>query len=157
VRHDQPAVLRRLAPGLPDRLPERLARVLGQPVLLPGLRRQDRLLVRHDRHREGVHPPLPLRPADAAGLEDLPAVRPGRRGRGRRLARVRSGRMTRLVVLSALLLAATALSACTVPTYEAEPVSVYQWERRQQAIERELAERERLCRITKDEDPRKAE
>ena len=56
-----------------------------------------------------------------------------------------------------LLLAAVLLSACAVPAYEAEPVSVYQWERRQQAIEREQAERERLCRITKDEDPRKAE
>ena len=56
-----------------------------------------------------------------------------------------------------LMLAAATLSACTIPTYEAEPVSVYQWERRQQAIEREQAERERLCRTTKDEDPRKAE
>ena len=56
-----------------------------------------------------------------------------------------------------LMLAAAMLSACTVPTYEAEPVSVYQWERRQKAIERELAERERLCRTTSDEDPRKAE
>ena len=56
-----------------------------------------------------------------------------------------------------LLLAAGALTACTIPSYEAEPVSVYQWERRQQAIERQQAERERLCRTTKDEDPRKAE
>ena len=56
-----------------------------------------------------------------------------------------------------MMLAAATLSACTIPTYEAEPVSVYQWERRQQAIEREQAERERLCRTTKDEDPRKAE
>ena len=56
-----------------------------------------------------------------------------------------------------LLLAAAGLTACAVPTYEAEPVSVTQWERRQQAIERELAERERLCRTTRDEDPRKAE
>ena len=56
-----------------------------------------------------------------------------------------------------LLLAAAALTACAIPTYEPEPVSVYQWERRQQAIERDLAERERLCRTTKDEDPRKAE
>jgi len=64
--------------------------------------------------------------------------------------------MSRLLTL-AIVLAAGAASACTVPTYEAEPVSVYQWERRQQAIEREQAERERLCRITKDEDPRKDE
>lgn len=56
-----------------------------------------------------------------------------------------------------LLLAAATLSACTIPTYEAEPVSVYQWERRQQAIEREQAERVRLCRATRDEDPRKEE
>ena len=56
-----------------------------------------------------------------------------------------------------LLLTAASLSACAIPTHEAEPVSVYQWERRQKAIEREQAERERLCRITKDEDPRKDE
>ncbi|MCS6625132.1 hypothetical protein N0B44_19650 [Roseibacterium beibuensis] len=55
------------------------------------------------------------------------------------------------------LLAGVTLSACTIPTYEAEPVSAYQWERRQQAIERQLAERERQCRITRDEDPRKEE
>ena len=36
-------------------------------------------------------------------------------------------------------------------------MSVYQWERRQKAAEREYAERQRLCRITKDEDPRKEE
>jgi hypothetical protein len=54
-------------------------------------------------------------------------------------------------------LAAASTTACTIPTYEAEPVSVYQWERRQQAIERDQAERERLCRITKDEDPRKSD
>ncbi|CAN7192923.1 hypothetical protein [Brevundimonas sp. LjRoot202] len=64
--------------------------------------------------------------------------------------------MSRLLTLT-VLLAAVATGACTVPVYEPEPVSVYQWERRQQAIEREQAERERLCRITKDEDPRKDE
>ena len=64
--------------------------------------------------------------------------------------------MSRLLTLTAVL-AALAAGACTIPTYEPEPVSVYQWERRQQAIEREQAERERLCRITKDEDPRKDE
>ena len=64
--------------------------------------------------------------------------------------------MSRLLTLTAVL-AALAAGACTVPTYEPEPVSVYQWERRQQAIERQQAERERLCRITKDEDPRKEE
>ena len=64
--------------------------------------------------------------------------------------------MKRLLTL--LVLGAVAATAgCTIPTYEAEPVSVYQWERRQQAIERQQAERVRLCRITKDEDPRKDE
>ena len=52
---------------------------------------------------------------------------------------------------------ASLTAACTIPTYEAEPVSVYQWERRQQAIEREHAERARLCRITSEDDPRKEE
>ena len=64
--------------------------------------------------------------------------------------------MNRLLTLTAVL-TALAAGACTVPTYEPEPVSVYQWERRQQAIERQEAERARLCRITKDEDPRKEE
>ena len=64
--------------------------------------------------------------------------------------------MSRLLTLS-LLLAAASTTACAIPVYEPEPVSVYQWERRQQAIERQQAERERLCRITKDEDPRKEE
>ena len=64
--------------------------------------------------------------------------------------------MNRLLTLTAVL-TALAAGACTVPTYEPEPVSVYQWERRQQAIERQQAERERLCRITKDEDRRKEE
>ncbi|MBW8304210.1 MAG: hypothetical protein K0M78_09760 [Brevundimonas sp.] len=64
--------------------------------------------------------------------------------------------MSRLLTLIALA-AVTSAAACTVPTYEPDPVSVYQWERRQQAIERQEAERVRLCRITKDEDPRKEE
>jgi len=58
-----------------------------------------------------------------------------------------------LIALAAI--ASTA--ACTIPTYEADPVSPAQWERRQQAVERREAERARLCRITKDEDPRKEE
>ena len=62
--------------------------------------------------------------------------------------------MSRLLTL-AVLLAAGGASACTVPTYEPEPGSGYQGERRQQAIERQQAERVRLCRITRDEDPRK--
>lgn len=62
--------------------------------------------------------------------------------------------MTRFLALAALALTA---GACTVPSYEAEPVSVYQWERRQEAIVRQQAERERLCRITREDDPRKEE
>ena len=65
--------------------------------------------------------------------------------------------MSRLSILTGLVVAAAGAAGCTLPTYEAEPVSVYQWERRQQAAEREYAERQRLCRITKDEDPRKEE
>ena len=64
--------------------------------------------------------------------------------------------MTRVLILAGLL-ASVAAGGYAVPTYEADPVSVYQWERRQQAVERDMAERERLCRITKDEDPRKEE
>lgn len=64
--------------------------------------------------------------------------------------------MSRFLTL-VMLGAAASTAACTVPTYEAEPVSVYQWERRVQAVERQQAERERLCRITKDDDPRKEE
>jgi cytochrome c556 len=64
--------------------------------------------------------------------------------------------MSRLLTLIALA-AAASTAGCTIPTYEADPVSPAQWERRQQAIERQQAERARLCRITKDEDPRKEE
>ncbi|MBU1384285.1 MAG: hypothetical protein KKG14_14115 [Alphaproteobacteria bacterium] len=64
--------------------------------------------------------------------------------------------MSRLLTLIAIS-AAAATAACNVPIYEPEPVSGYQWERRQQAIERQQAERVRLCRITRDEDPRKEE
>ncbi len=62
--------------------------------------------------------------------------------------------MSRLLAITVL---ASMVGACTIPTYEAEPVSVYQWERRQEAIIRRQAERERLCRITKEDDPRKEE
>lgn len=58
-------------------------------------------------------------------------------------------------ILTLVLLAST--GACTIPTYEADLVSVYQWERRQEGIQRQHAERERLCRITKEDDPRKEE
>ncbi len=56
-----------------------------------------------------------------------------------------------------ILAIALATTACTIPTYEAEPVSAHQWERRQEAIVRRQAERERLCRITSEDDPRKQE
>ena len=42
------------------------------------------------------------------------------------------------------------LAACGTP-YEADPVSVYQWERRQEEIIRRDAEKQRLCQ-TLDED-----
>ncbi|HEY0102618.1 MAG TPA: hypothetical protein VGB60_04045 [Brevundimonas sp.] len=61
--------------------------------------------------------------------------------------------MSRLLILAAAL----ATGACTIPTYEPDPTSPAQWERRQEAIQRQQAERERLCRITKDDDPRKEE
>jgi cytochrome c556 len=57
----------------------------------------------------------------------------------------------------AIVLLASAAGACTIPTYEPEPVSVYQWERRQETIQRRQAERERLCHITREDDPRKEE
>ena len=62
--------------------------------------------------------------------------------------------MSRILAI-ALLVAATA--ACTIPTYEAEPVSPRQWQERQERIQREQAERARLCAITRPEDPRKDE
>ena len=65
--------------------------------------------------------------------------------------------MSRTLVLAGLAVVAAGASACAVPIYEPEPTSVYQWERRQQAAERDYAERQRLCRITKDDDPRKEE
>ena len=43
--------------------------------------------------------------------------------------------MTRLLILAMAL----ATAACTIPTYEAEPVSAHQWERRQEAIVRQQA------------------
>lgn len=48
-------------------------------------------LVLHVRHGEGHRASLPLRPADAPGLEGVPADLAGAGGRGRRLARVRRG------------------------------------------------------------------
>ena len=52
-----------------------------------------------------------------------------------------------------LLLVTATLSACS--TYEPEPVSPYQWQQRQERIQRQEAERARLCAITRPEDPRK--
>ena len=60
--------------------------------------------------------------------------------------------MTRTLTV---VLAAASLSACTIPTYEADPVSPRQWQERQERIQREQAERARLCAITRPEDPRK--
>ena len=54
-----------------------------------------------------------------------------------------------------LVLAAAALGSCTIPTYEADPVSPRQWQERQERIQRQEAERARLCAITRPEDPRK--
>jgi hypothetical protein len=42
-------------------------------------------------------------------------------------------------------LVAAALAGCTIPTYEADPVSVYQWEKRQERIQQQEAERLRRC------------
>ena len=61
--------------------------------------------------------------------------------------------MIRILVIAMAL----GLTACTIPTYEADPVSGAQWQRRQEGIERQHAERVRLCGITKDDDPRKDE
>ena len=61
--------------------------------------------------------------------------------------------MNRFLILTIAL----ATAGCTIPTYEPEPTSPVQWQRRQEAIERREAERVRLCRITKEDDPRKEE
>ena len=53
--------------------------------------------------------------------------------------------MMRALVLS---LSALATTACTFPApYEPLPTSVHQWERRQQEITRQEAERRRLCAL----------
>ena len=52
-------------------------------------------------------------------------------------------------------IAALALStaACLPPPYEADPTSSYQWQRRQEDIQRREAERVRLCAMmNKDSD-----
>lgn len=57
----------------------------------------------------------------------------------------------RATVLIGLTVAATA-GACA--PYEADPVSVYQWERKVQEVERREAERQRLCQTLDKESAR---
>ena len=52
--------------------------------------------------------------------------------------------MIRMVLIAAT---ASTLAGCLPAAYEAEPASVYQWQRRQEGIERREAERVRLCAI----------
>jgi formate hydrogenlyase subunit 4 len=89
VRADQRPVLRRLEARLPDRM-DSWAPTLATSCW-PGVLRQDHLLLLHDRHGQGHRASLPLRPADAPGLEGLPADLAGAGDAGRRLARLRTG------------------------------------------------------------------
>nr|WP_303683689.1 hypothetical protein [Brevundimonas naejangsanensis] len=57
----------------------------------------------------------------------------------------------RVPLLIGLAVAATA-GACA--PYEAEPVSVYQWERKVQEVERREGERQRLCQTLDKESAR---
>ncbi|CAN5115339.1 hypothetical protein BH09PSE1_BH09PSE1_28090 [soil metagenome] len=67
------------------------------------------------------------------------------------MARLRGGVVIRMVALATL--APLALAACVPSPYEADPVSSYQWQRRQEAIQRQEAERVRLCALmNKDSD-----
>ena len=59
--------------------------------------------------------------------------------------------MIRIIVLLSLVLGT---AACGMPVYEPEPVTPQQWQERQERIARQQAERDRLCAITKPEDPR---
>jgi len=52
-----------------------------------------------------------------------------------------------MIRLTAILTAAVALAACASQPYEPDPVSAYQWQQRQERIEREQAERLRRCEI----------
>lgn len=49
-----------------------------------------------------------------------------------------------MVRIGLAVLGLCALTACGTP-YEADPVSVYQWERRQEEIVRQNADKQRLC------------
>ena len=40
---------------------------------------------------------------------------------------------------------AMTIAACVPPPYEADPVSSYQWQRRQEDIQRQQAEQARVC------------
>jgi len=61
--------------------------------------------------------------------------------------------MSRILVIVVL---ASLTTACTIPTYEAEPVSVYQWERRQEQIQRNETERLNRCQSMNKESERYA-
>ncbi|MDI1280614.1 MAG: hypothetical protein ACI9YM_001323 [Brevundimonas sp.] len=59
--------------------------------------------------------------------------------------------MIRTVMLVSLVLGT---AACAMAVYDPEPVTPQQWQERQDRIARETAERDRLCAITRPEDPR---
>jgi len=59
--------------------------------------------------------------------------------------------MIRTVILLSLVLGT---AACAMPAYDPEPVSAQQWQERQDRIARQAAERDRLCAITRPDDPR---
>ena len=59
--------------------------------------------------------------------------------------------MIRTLMLVSLVLGT---AACAMPVYDPEPVTPQQWQERQDRIARETAERDRLCAMTRPEDPR---
>ena len=52
-----------------------------------------------------------------------------------------------MIRMAALAIATLGVSACIPAPYEAAPQSSYQWQRRQENIERQEAERVRLCAV----------
>ena len=56
-------------------------------------------------------------------------------------------------VIMMIALAAPMLASSCAP-YEAEPVSVYQWERKVEQVQRQEAERQRLCQTLDKESAR---